>query len=178
MIRKTDIKRLWDVLMILKQEEDIDDVRKRARSEQYTDANQAAVAAKIGASALKDKEFQEEQAKKNREQDATRTSLTAGTVYPPSRSSDIPDVDRPSDPPAPATGMLADWERRTSSETASPSASSAASPGEAMLTEWKGRKDPVKSAGGGMHPGGGAYSKSLKKSNESKVLRIFRKYGF
>ena len=28
MTRRTDIKRLWDVLMILKHEEDIDDVRK------------------------------------------------------------------------------------------------------------------------------------------------------
>jgi hypothetical protein len=178
MIRKTDIKRLWDVLMILKQEEDIDDVRKRAKSVQYTDAGQAAVAAKIKSSALADKEFQARQAEQ------AQTQGTRAYPYTAPSSSGLP----PSDPPAGDT------------PSGPPAVPSAASPGEAVLTEWEGRKDLVKPAGGGMHPGGGAYSspekvtapkpsmhpgggayplkKSLKKSNESRILKIFRKYGF
>jgi len=170
MIRKTDIKRLWDVLMILKQEEDIDDVRKKETKRDDSPLTRTLQEA-AGSPALKDKEFQARQAAQAKE--GGTTTLLPRPVT--SETSDrTPEGDRPSDPPTPATGMIADWERRASSEAVP----SAASPGEAMLTEWKGRKDPVKSAGGGMHPGGGAYSKSLKKSNESKVLRIFRKYGF
>jgi len=52
MIRQTDIKRLWDVLLILKHEEDIDDVRKNpptvVPSEMFTDPQQREFATRAG----------------------------------------------------------------------------------------------------------------------------------
>ena len=154
MIRKTDIKRLWDSLLILKHGEDIDDVRKKDR-EGLREA--------LLSSSPERKTF-----------GSPREPYTADDF-----SDKTPEGDAPSYP-------------------SSSDSSAVVSPGETRLTEWEGRKDPVKPAGGGMHPGGGAYpspkkdtapkpsmhpgggaySKSLKKSNESKVLKIFKKYGF
>ena len=183
MIRKTDIKRLWDVLMILKHEEDIDDVRKRGNitppegwreglaqqakairegtaripgSGEELTARPPVLSARPHSSSLTERPLTE----------PLSTRMPFGT--PPGDLYGTPEIDSPSDQPH--------------------------SPGEAMLTDWEGRKDPVvraephhhhdegskpmPSAGGERPKGMMLAQKSLKKSNGSKVLRIFRKYGF
>ena len=84
MIRKTDIKRLWDALLILKHEEDIDDVRKRGANAPPVNWREDLESGSPSA-ATQDEAFSRRQAELNREKSA-RTSGTSPYPGPPTYS--------------------------------------------------------------------------------------------
>jgi len=170
MTRRTDIKRLWDVLMILKQEEDIDDVRKvETRSpENWREKQQQQV----------------EDVSSGR-----RTFVNPGSAVDvtsvtrsPSSTSSKQDADADAEAYKHRMQILNDPLTQFKEEK-----ERAATPEAKHAKQIAG--DPfvqgVRSKGlGGGRPAPKVDSQlplalsSVKKSNESRVLKIFRKYGF
>jgi len=161
MIRQTDIKRLWDVLLILKHEEDIDDVRKNpptvVPSEMFTDPQQ--------------REF------------ATRAGSAEGPTPPKTPS--------PLTSPEQAAARIAHAHETQILNDPLPqwieARDKAATPEAKHKQQIAGDKfvQGVRSKGlGGGKPAPKPDSQlplalsSVKKSNESRILKIFRKYGF
>ena len=166
MIRKTDIKRLWDVLMILKQEEDIDHVRKvetrnpnwREQHQQQVDDVSSGRVTFVNPGSAAEVSSVRSSSPTSSDQDAERTAYQH-------------EMQILNDP---LTQFREEKER-------------AATPEAKHAKQIAG--DPfvqgVRSKGlGGGRPAPKVDSQltlalsSVKKSNESKVLRIFRKYGF
>ena len=161
MTRRTDIKRLWDVLMILKHEEDIDDVRKNpptvVPSEMFTDPQQRELATRAG---------------------------SAEGPTPPKTPSPLTSSDQAAARTAyqhamqilndPLTQFREEKERAATPEAKHEKQIA----GDKFVQE-------VRSKGlGGGKPAPKVDSQlplalsSVKKSNESRILKIFRKYGF
>ena len=167
MIRKTDIKRLWDALLILKHEEDIDDVRKNppavVPSEMFTDPEQhrlAGLASRRSSSSSADSDSSSGGTSSftSPEQTAAQTAYKHETQL--------------------ANDPYLQWLESNKSP---------------VTTEEKHAKqianDPYVQGvrakyGNSGRPAPRVNSQlplelsSVKKSNESKVLRIFKKYGF
>jgi hypothetical protein len=165
MPRKTNIKRLWDVLMILKHEEDIDDVRKveernpdwrKKQQQQVEDVSSGKIKFENPGSAAEVSSVRSTSPTSSDQDDAAQTWRHQMQIL--------------NDP-------LTQW-REQQELAATPEAQHEEQiAGDKFVQE-------VRSKGGGGKPAPKVDSQlplalsSVKKSNESKVLRIFRKYGF
>ena len=173
MIRKTDIKRLWDALLILKHEEDIDDVRK-VETHNPTDW----------------REKQEQQVE----------DVSSGKIKfeNPGSAAEVSSVPSSQKSPPP-------WEKTPKQEAAQVEHQRDTQLANDPYLQWlESNKSPVTTEekhakqiandpyvqgvrakyGNSGRPAPRVNSQlplelsSVKKSNESKVLRIFKKYGF
>jgi len=209
MTRKTDIKRLWDVLMILKQQEGLDKQRGKfalptGRKATPTEAAEGgslwtpeskepwdsatgkgystAAGGSVGA-------FQTEEGPSAAYPKVWGTSPGKSKYAKPKpketvTSSDLPEVDASSEPSVSdahkrqiAGDPYLQWRKRQD-----------IMPTESKRHEQQLAKDPfvqgVRGKGGGGRPAPKLDSQlplalsSVKKSNESRILKIFKKYGF
>jgi hypothetical protein len=228
MIRQTDIKRLWDVLMILKQEEDIDDVRKNpptvVPSEMFTDPEQHRLAglssrgssspsADSGSSSDARTAYKHEmqilndpltQFREEKERAATpeakhekqiagdpfvqgvRSKGLGGGRPAPKVDSQLPlelsSVKQSNGSIDKAAGinenMMAYYRDAARRKKEADKAARTGKAAKEVPAEYSSTPNLIDTATPKTSPGGGADQKSLKKSNESKILKIFRKYGF
>ena len=170
MTRKTDIKRLWNVLMILKHEEDIDDVRKVEERNPNWREKQEQQVEDVSSGKIK---FE------NPGSAAEVSSVRSSGGYTPFTS-----------PEQAAAQTAAKHETQLANDRYLQWLESNKSP---VTTEEKHAKqianDPYVQGvrakyGNSGRPAPRVNSQlplelsSVKKSNESKVLRIFKKYGF